>query len=320
MTVREAMCFNAVLCQPNRSRSEKLAYVEEIIDLLDMTSYANAVVGTTGEGKIDLSSWLVKSNISKGLNIEQRKKLTIAVELAARPELLLFLDEPSSGLDSQTSWAVLDLLEKLTRHGQAILCTIHQPSAALFERFDRLLFLAPEGKPVYFGNIGKDSRTVIDYFERNGASKCPSNANPAEWLMEIIGCTPGSQSKIDWAQIWRSSPEFTEVHRQLDYLAEHARKVYPTQAMVDDGFKEFAAPFSVQLWECLVRVNQQYWRTPSYIYSKTAMCIGSVCFQSYGDGKSANSSQALFLGFTFYKSDNSLQGLQDQTFNIFMLM
>jgi ABC-type multidrug transport system ATPase subunit len=109
----------------------------------------------------------------KGLNVEQRKKLTIAVELVAKPELLLFLDEPSSGLDSQTSWSVIDLLEKLTRYGQAILYTIHQPSALLFQRFHRLLFLAPEGKPVYFGDIGPNSRIVIDYFERNGARPCP---------------------------------------------------------------------------------------------------------------------------------------------------
>lgn len=242
------------------------------------------------------------------------------MELAARPQLLLFLDEPSSGLDSQTSWAVLDLLEKLTSHGQAILCTIHQPSAALFERFDRLLFLAPEGKPVYFGDIGEDSSTVIDYFERNGAKPCPPDCNPAEWIMEIIGCTPGSHSDIDWPEIWRNSSEFTEVHRQLDYMAQHARSTQPTQAQIDDGFKEFAAPFSIQFWECLRRVNQQYWRTPSYIYSKAAMCIGSVDCSSSEDWASTDSSQSLFLGFTFYKSDNSLQGLQDQTFNIFMLM
>jgi ATP-binding cassette, subfamily G (WHITE), member 2, PDR len=80
------------------------------------------------------------------LNVEQRKRLTIGVELAAKPQLLLFLDEPTSGLDSQTSWAICDLMEKLTKNGQAILCTIHQPSAMLFQRFDRLLFLATGGK------------------------------------------------------------------------------------------------------------------------------------------------------------------------------
>ncbi|KAL2060712.1 hypothetical protein VTL71DRAFT_9353, partial [Oculimacula yallundae] len=290
MSVREALRFNAVLCQSSGlSKEEKLAYVEEVIFLLDMESYADAIIGVPGEG----------------LNVEQRKKLTIAVELAARPQLLLFLDEPSSGLDSQTSWAVLDLLEKLTAHGQAILCTIHQPSAMLFQRFDRLLFLAPEGKPVYFGDIGPGSSTVVSYFERNGAKPCPKDANPAEWIMEIIGCTPGSHSEIDWSVVWRASPEYAQVHQELEEMEHGLSRCHSTKKVtLGDDYKEFAAPFTVQLWECIKRVNQQYWRTPSYIYSKTAMCLGT----------------ALFLGFTFYKADKSLQGLQNQVFSIFMLI
>jgi ATP-binding cassette subfamily G (WHITE) protein 2 (PDR) len=68
-----------------------------------MEDYAEAVVGVPGDG----------------LNVEQRKRLTIGVEIAARPKLLLFLDEPTSGLDSQTSWSICDLMEKLTKNGQA---------------------------------------------------------------------------------------------------------------------------------------------------------------------------------------------------------
>ena len=109
--------------------------MDEIIKLLDMRDYADAIVGMLGEG----------------LNVEQRKCLTIGVELVAKPLLLLFVDEPTSGLDSQTSWAVLDLLENLSKAGQSVLCTIHQPSAMLFQRFDRLLLLAEGGKTVYFG-------------------------------------------------------------------------------------------------------------------------------------------------------------------------
>ena len=102
-----------------------------------MQEYADAVVGV----------------LSEGLNVEQRKRLTIGVELAAKPPLLLFVDEPTSGLDSQTSWAILNLLERLSKAGQSILCTIHQPSAILFQRFDRLLLLAERGRTVYFGEL-----------------------------------------------------------------------------------------------------------------------------------------------------------------------
>lgn len=103
--------------------------------------------------------------------------MTIGVELAAKPALLIFLDEPTSGLDSQSSWAICAFLRKLAEHGQAVLSTIHQPSALLFQQFDRLLFLAKGGKTVYFGEIGEQSRTLLDYFESNGARTCGSSEN-----------------------------------------------------------------------------------------------------------------------------------------------
>jgi ATP-binding cassette, subfamily G (WHITE), member 2, PDR len=82
-TVRESLTFSALLRQSrNTPTAEKLAYVEEVIKLLDMQDFAEAIVGVPGEG----------------LNVEQRKRLTIGVELAAKPDLLLFLDEPTSGL------------------------------------------------------------------------------------------------------------------------------------------------------------------------------------------------------------------------------
>merc|ERR1711939_680068 len=118
---------------------------------------------------------------------EQRKLLTIGVELAAKPKLLLFLDEPTSGLDSQSSWSIVAFLRKLADSGQAILCTIHQPSAILFQEFDRLLFLMRGGKTIYFGDIGPNSHVLLDYFERNGAPKCDENDNPAEYMLDICG-------------------------------------------------------------------------------------------------------------------------------------
>ncbi|KAF2434531.1 hypothetical protein EJ08DRAFT_646484 [Tothia fuscella] len=291
-TVREALNFSAALRQPGHvSRKDKLAYVDEVIKLLEMEEYAEAVVGVPGEG----------------LNVEQRKRLTIGVELAAKPELLLFLDEPTSGLDSQTSWAICDLMEKLTRSGQAVLCTIHQPSAMLFQRFDRLLFLQKGGQTVYYGEIGENSHILTSYFERHGAPACPKDANPAEWMLEVIGAAPGSFTDIDWFKTWRESPEYVETHKELDRL-KNERPLEVTRTATNDpkhkkAFHEFAAPFSVQMWEVLKRVFEQYWRTPSYIYSKGALCLLS----------------ALFIGFVFFDSPLSQQGLQNQMFAIFML-
>ncbi|RDW90012.1 pleiotropic drug resistance family ABC transporter [Aspergillus mulundensis] len=288
-TVREALRFSALLRQPAKTpRQEKLDYVEEVIKLLGMEAYADAVVGVPGEG----------------LNVEQRKRLTIGVELAAKPQLLLFLDEPTSGLDSQTSWSILDLIDTLTQHGQAILCTIHQPSAMLFQRFDRLLFLARGGRTVYFGDIGEKSSTLASYFERNGAHKLPVEANPAEWMLEVIGAAPGSHSDIDWPAVWRESPERQAVHQHLAELKQTLPQKHTETAEPDPSeLNEFAAPFSAQLWECLLRVFSQYWRSPIYIYSKAALSILT----------------SLYIGFSFFKAENTRQGLQNQMFSIFML-
>jgi len=295
-TVREALTFSAVLRQPAHvSRQEKVEYVEEVIKLLEMTEYADAIVGVPGEG----------------LNVEQRKRLTIGVELAAKPALLLFLDEPTSGLDSQTSWAILDLLDKLKKNGQAILCTIHQPSAMLFQRFDRLLFLARGGRTVYYGDVGENSHVLVDYFVRNGGPPCPPAANPAEWMLEVIGAAPGSHTDIDWHQTWRDSAEYREVKRHLAELksergqAEALQRTMSAQKREDKAaYREFAAPFMVQLRETMSRVWTQYWRTPSYIYSKTFLCTLS----------------ALFIGFSLFQMPNTQTGLQNQMFGIFMLL
>ncbi|KAJ9143354.1 ABC transporter CDR4 [Pleurostoma richardsiae] len=288
-TVREALEFSALLRQPaSIPKDEKLAYVDEVIRLLDMQEYADAVVGVLGEG----------------LNVEQRKRLTIGVELAAKPPLLLFVDEPTSGLDSQTSWAILDLLEKLSKAGQSILCTIHQPSAMLFQRFDRLLLLADGGRTVYFGEIGDNSKTLTEYFERHGALPCPPGENPAEWMLEAIGAAPGSFSDVDWHETWRSSPEYQTVQGELARLRALGVGRPSTDERHDPAaYREFAAPLWQQFLVVTRRVFQHIWRTPSYIYSKLILCIGS----------------SLFIGLVFLDAPLTIQGLQNQMFAIFEL-
>lgn len=211
---------------------------------------------------------------SSGLNVEQRKRLTIAVELAAKPQLLLFLDEPTSGLDSQTAWSICSLMRKLANSGQAILCTIHQPSAILFQEFDRLLFLAPGGRTVYFGEIGENSRTLTNYFESNGAHACPPHANPAEWMLEVIGSVPGIPAVHDWALVWNQSPERQAVRKELARMQRQLSSKVDAASNVKSS--SFAAPFLLQFWLVYKRVNEQYWRTPTYIWSKMILSTFTV--------------------------------------------
>ncbi|KAH8080244.1 ABC-2 type transporter-domain-containing protein [Filobasidium floriforme] len=290
-TVREALAFSALLRQPASVSCEaKLAHVEEVLELLEMSAYADAVVGVPGEG----------------LNVEQRKRLTIGVELAAKPDLLLFLDEPTSGLDSQTSWSICSLLVKLSQSGQAILCTIHQPSAQLFERFDRLLFLAKGGRTVYFGEVGKGSRTLVDYFVRNGAKPCPEDANPAEWMLQAIGAAPGHKTDVDWPRVWQDSEEKREVKRELEVMRSvPLKEVVSGQSVEDDASRgEFASTYRTQFIEVTKRVAQFYWRNPTYIYSKLILVIGT----------------GLFIGLCFFKTETtSRQELLNKILSIFVL-
>ncbi|CAN6607203.1 protein Snq2p [Trichomonascus vanleenenianus] len=286
-SVRESLQFAARLRQPaSVPDSEKMEYVEKIIKLLGMGSYAEAIVGSIG----------------RGLNVEQRKKLSIGVELVAKPSLLLFLDEPTSGLDSQSAWAIVTFLRSLADAGQAILCTIHQPSATLFEVFDRLLLLKKGGQTVYFGDIGKNSETLISYFERQGARKCGPEENPAEYILECIGAGATAHVAEDWHQIWKKSPE---CHQLTDEIAKlHAELAAIPVANVDKSMKQrFASPYRTQFWEVYKRANTQFWRSPTYILAKFLLMIVG----------------GLFIGFTFWDINFSLAGLQNAMFGIFLI-
>ncbi|KAL8848252.1 MAG: hypothetical protein Q9221_006725 [Calogaya cf. arnoldii] len=279
-TVREALEFSALLRQSRDTpKEEKLKYVDTIINLLEMQDIEHTLVGRTGAG----------------LSVEQRKRLTIGVELVAKPSILIFLDEPTSGLDGQAAFNTLRFLRKLAAVGQAVLVTIHQPSASLFKEFDTLLLLARGGKTVYFGDIGVDASTLKEYFARNGAP-CPQDVNPAEHMIDVVSGN-ASQGK-DWNQIWLESPEHKEVSNEVDRINKEAAGKPP--GTTDDGH-EFAMSLWQQIRLVTNRMNIALYRNTDYVNNKFALHIGS----------------ALFNGFTFWKIGNSVQELQLKLFTIF---
>ncbi|KAH8801491.1 ABC-2 type transporter-domain-containing protein [Xylogone sp. PMI_703] len=279
-TVREALEFSALLRQSrNTPREEKLKYVNTIIDLLEMQDIENTLIGTPGNG----------------LSVEQRKRLTIGVELVSKPSILIFLDEPTSGLDGQSAYNTVRFLRKLADVGQAVLVTIHQPSAQLFKQFDSLLLLARGGKTVYFGDIGNDAKTLTDYFARYGAP-CPKDANPAEHMIDVVSGSL-SQGK-DWNKVWLESPEYVNVTKELDnIISDAASKPSGTN---DDGF-EFAMPLWDQIKLVTQRMTISIWRNTDYVNNKFALHISS----------------ALFNGFTFWNIGHSIRDLQLRLFTVF---
>lgn len=158
---------------------------------------------------------------------------------------------------------------------------------------------------MYFGDIGENSRTLIVYFEKNGASPCGADANPAEWMLEVIGDAPGSHTDTDWFEVWRSSPEYQQARAEIDGLiSERLNHTRNTGAQQDDADlrKAFVAPFVRQMREVSYPSFEQYWRTPSYLYSKLEMCLIS----------------SLFVGFVFFDAGTTQRALQNQMFSIFV--
>jgi ATP-binding cassette subfamily G (WHITE) protein 2 (SNQ2) len=285
-TVREALRFSADLRQPfHVPQTEKYAYVEEVLSLLEMEDMADAIIGDP----------------ESGLAVEQRKRVTIGVELAAKPELLLFLDEPTSGLDSQSAFNIVRFLKKLAGAGQAILCTIHQPNAALFENFDRLLLLQRGGQTVYFGDIGKDAVVLQDYLRRHGAD-CPHDANVAEYMLDAIGA--GQAPRVgnkDWAEIWAESPELANIKDRIGQMKQERLAEVGANVKTDEA--EFATPLMHQLKIVQKRTNLSFWRSPNYGFTRL---FNHVII-------------ALLTGLAYLNLGDSRESLQYRVFVIFQV-
>lgn len=279
-TVREALEFSALLRQSRETpRADKLAYVDTIINLLELHDLENTLIGRVGAG----------------LSVEQRKRVTIGVELVSKPSILIFLDEPTSGLDGQAAFNTVRFLRKLADVGQAVLVTIHQPSAQLFAQFDTLLLLAKGGKTVYFGDIGDHGDTVKNYFNRNGVP-CPQGANPAEFMIDVV--TGAHANEKDWHQVWVDSPEHAQMQQDLEHIITDAAGKEP--GTTDDGH-DFATDMWTQTKLVTHRMNVSLYRNIDYINNKFALHIGV----------------ALFIGFSFWKIGNSVQEQQLVLFALF---
>ncbi|KAI1774233.1 ABC-2 type transporter-domain-containing protein [Hypoxylon cercidicola] len=287
-TIREAIEFSALLRQEaSIPRAEKLEYVDKIIDLLELNDLQDAIISSLG--------------------VELRKRLTIGVELAAKPSLLLFLDEPTSGLDSQSAFSIVTFLKKLCAAGQAIVCTIHQPSSVLIQQFDMVLALNPGGNTFYFGPIGENGKDVIQYFGDRGTT-CPPGKNVAEFLLETAArpIRKPDGTKVDWNEEWRTSAQAQRVLEEIDGLKRVRSSASQPHDTKDSKalHREYAAPTWLQITELTKRMFRQYWRDPSYLYGKffVAVIVG------------------IFNGFTFWQLGHSIQDMQNRMFTAFLIV
>ncbi|KAI0023474.1 ABC transporter PeaB1 [Xylariomycetidae sp. FL0641] len=288
-TVREALQMTARLRRPlNVPEEEKDAHVESVIRTLEIEDIAEALVGVPGAG----------------LNLEQRKRVTIGVELSAKPDILL-LDEPTSGLDGQSALTIGRLLRKLADSGQTVLCTIHQPAAELMEVFDHLVLLVPGGRLAYDGPLGDKCSTALEYFGRH-ATPCKADENPAEYFVQVVrgdhkSSDTGDAAAADrypFAAIWSASDECASRNTHREKVVGEgagARSTLQTE-------RTYAVPLYAQFMITMRRTWLYYWRDPDYFVSKLLMNVGN----------------ALLNGLTYLNSGNNEIGAYNRIFSAFM--
>lgn len=245
VTVYESLAFSAWLrLLPEVDSTTRKMFIEEVMELVELTSLRGALVGLPGV---------------TGLSTEQRKRLTIAVELVANPSII-FMDEPTSGLDARAAAIVMRTVRNTVDTGRTVVCTIHQPSIDIFDAFDELLLLKLGGEPIYSGPLGLHSTHLIEYFEGiNGVPKIKDGYNPATWMLEITTAAQEEALGVSFTDVYKKSELYKgtkEMIKELSIPPSGSKDLYfPTR---------YSQPFHTQCMACLWKQHWSYWRNPSY--------------------------------------------------------
>ncbi|GKV42059.1 hypothetical protein SLEP1_g49508 [Rubroshorea leprosula] len=245
VTVYESLLFSAWLRLPREvdSATRKM-FIEEVMELVELTPLREALVGLPGVN---------------GLSTEQRKRLTVAVELVANPSII-FMDEPTSGLDARAAAIVMRTVRNTVDTGRTVVCTIHQPSIDIFDAFDELLLLKRGGEEIYVGPLGRHSCHLIKYFEEiNGIPKIKDGYNPATWMLEITSAAQEAAIGVNFTNIYKNSELYRrnkELIKELSSPSPGSKDLYfPTR---------YSQSFFTQCMACLWKQYWSYWRNPPY--------------------------------------------------------
>ncbi|XP_072050439.1 broad substrate specificity ATP-binding cassette transporter ABCG2-like [Amphiura filiformis] len=165
LTVRENLTFSAALRLPSSvNKKEREQRVQDVIQELGLQDCADTRIG---------------DELIRGVSGGERKRTGVGMELIIKPGIL-FLDEPTTGLDASTAGSVMSLLSQLSRRGRTIIFSIHQPRFQIYSLFNRLHLLS-RGETVYHGA----TTDVLDFFAANGYV-CQEHDNPADFLLDSI--------------------------------------------------------------------------------------------------------------------------------------
>ncbi|CAK9153457.1 unnamed protein product [Ilex paraguariensis] len=253
ITVYESLVYSAWLrLAPNVKKQTLKMFVEKVMELVELNMLRDSVVGLPG---VD------------GLSTEQRKRLTIAVELVANPSII-FMDEPTSGLDARAAAIVMRTVRNTVDTDRTVVCTIHQPSIDIFEAFDELLLMKRGGQVIFAGPLGHHSHLLVKYFEVSViysqisipcVPKIRDGCNPATWMLEISSPIAEAQLDVDFAEIYANSNLCMRNQELIKKLST------PAPGSQDLCFRtKFSQPFFAQWKACFWKLHLSYWRNPEY--------------------------------------------------------
>ncbi|CAN1252377.1 Pleiotropic drug resistance protein 2 [Linum perenne] len=285
VTVYESLIFSAWLrLSSDISEETRKMFVEEVMELIELNPIRDALVGHPG---VD------------GLSTEQRKRLTIAVELVANPSII-FMDEPTSGLDARAAAIVMRTVRNTVDTGRTVVCTIHQPSTDIFEAFDELLLMKRGGRVIYAGPLGHHSSDLVSYFEGIiGVEKIREGYNPAAWMLEVTSTSVEAKLGIDYAELYTNS----DLYKRNDELIKELGAPTPESENLHFPTR-FSQGFFIQCKACFWKQHWSYWRNSQYnaIRFYVTIVIGllfGIVFWSKGDEIHKEQDLLNLLGATY---------------------
>jgi ABC-type multidrug transport system ATPase subunit/ABC-type multidrug transport system permease subunit len=221
LTVRETIYYACCFKLPEGSKETEIEErVDELLKMMGLSHIQESLVG---------------DQTRKGISGGQAKRLSIAVEIAALPDLI-FLDEPTSGLDSTMALEVMSVVRRLADQNRTCIATIHQPSPEVFDLFDKVILLCA-GKLVYNG----PSKAVVEYFTGPGLNYFfDEGQNPAEFIIDVGEGIIKPRNALEPLTI-------EELHQQ--YLNSRFRHISPSEdllAKAKQSHDEFVSQSSGQ--------------------------------------------------------------------------
>ncbi|XP_059374088.1 broad substrate specificity ATP-binding cassette transporter ABCG2-like isoform X2 [Carassius carassius] len=297
LSVRENLAFSANLrlSRKEYSSADKKMRVDSVIQELGLKDCADTKIGTM---------------FLRGISGGEKKRCSIGMELITSPSLL-FLDEPTTGLDANTANSIMGLLQKLSKKGKTVIFSIHQPRYSIFSQFDHLT-LMNKGEIIYAGAANK----AITYFENLGY-KCEPFNNPADFFLDVTNgtvlpqihnnksekCSNSEETEENenpLAVIYRQSPHFLTIKDRLDQISDGLDPEVTKGDRVG-----YATPFFYQLMLVSVRTVRNILRNPQTSYAQLFLNI------FFG----------ILVGLIYYQIPHTLpEALQNRTGAFFFLV